>query len=76
MSPSGTYWNGSVFLGTAETFNTATGTAAWTWTAPALTTNGVYTVDVVATDNVGNDESPRRPASSTTRRLRRSVRSR
>ena len=74
--PAGNYWNGSVFLGATETFNTATGTAAWTWTAPALTTNGIYTVHVVATDNVGNVEAPRRPASSTTRRRRHSARSR
>ena len=55
--PAGNYWNGTTFLGASESFNTATGTTAWTWTAPALTTNGTYTVHVVATDNVGNVET-------------------
>ena len=55
--PTGAYWNGATFLGASETFSTATGTNAWTWTAPSLTTNGTYTVHVVATDNVGNVEA-------------------
>ena len=55
--PSGNYWNGTSFAAAGETFNTATGTAAWTWTAPALSTNGSYTVHVVATDNVANVEA-------------------
>jgi hypothetical protein len=54
QDPAGNYWNGSAFSGAVETFNTATGTTAWSWTAPALTTNGTYTVHVRATDNVGN----------------------
>ena len=55
--PTGAYWNGTSFLGSSETFTTATGTSAWTWTAPSLTTNGTYTAHVVSTDNVGNVES-------------------
>ena len=54
--PNGNYYNGSIFTGAAETFNNATGTTSWTWTAPSLTTNGTYTVHVVSTDNVGNVE--------------------
>ncbi|HEY6962876.1 MAG TPA: invasin domain 3-containing protein, partial [Gaiellaceae bacterium] len=55
--PNGNYWNGSIFTGTTETFNTATGTTSWTWTAPSLTTNGTYTVHVVSTDKVNNVEA-------------------
>ncbi|MES1247893.1 MAG: invasin domain 3-containing protein, partial [Actinomycetota bacterium] len=52
--PNGNYWNGSTFSGASETFNNATVGAGWTWTGPGLSTNGTYTVHLVATDNVGN----------------------
>ncbi|HVC87411.1 MAG TPA: Ig-like domain-containing protein [Gaiellaceae bacterium] len=62
--PTGNYWNGVTFAGTSENLRTASfGSGSWSYDgtsndAPSsLTTNGTYTVHVVATDNVGNQTS-------------------
>ena len=57
-----TYWNGSSFSGTTETFNAATlgspnaGSTGWGY-AFALPADGSYTVHVQATDTFGNAQS-------------------
>ena len=51
-----TYWNGSIFTGTTETFNLATGTTSWNYPF-ALPADGSYTVHVQTADTVGNAQT-------------------
>ncbi|HEX3805677.1 MAG TPA: Ig-like domain-containing protein [Gaiellaceae bacterium] len=62
--PSGNYWNSGAFGSATESLQNVTyGGGTWSYDhatngAPSsLTTNGTYTVHVVATDNVGNKTS-------------------
>ncbi|HVP75536.1 MAG TPA: invasin domain 3-containing protein, partial [Gaiellaceae bacterium] len=62
--PNGQYWNAGAFSSGIERMQNATASAGtWSYSngvngAPAgLTTNGVYTVHIVLTDNVGNQTS-------------------
>ncbi|HEV7640735.1 MAG TPA: Ig-like domain-containing protein, partial [Gaiellaceae bacterium] len=55
--PTGKYWNGASWVVQAEAVSwQTTGFAApnWTWTSPAVSVNGTYTVHVRATDQAGN----------------------
>ncbi|HEY7280951.1 MAG TPA: Ig-like domain-containing protein, partial [Actinomycetota bacterium] len=61
-SSDGTYWNGSAFSGSTETFDAATlgspGAASTTWAyALSLPADGSYVVHVQTTDTAGNAET-------------------
>jgi hypothetical protein len=57
---SGNYWNGASFSSAAQVWNLASGTASWSYAFPAANfpADGTYTVEVRATDNALNVQSP------------------
>jgi len=50
------YWNGSIWTASAS-WNNASGTTAWTYTMPALTSGRQYQVTAKATDTLGNADT-------------------
>ncbi len=57
---SGNYWNGTSFSSAAPVWNLASGTTSWSYAFPAANfpADGTYTVEVRATDNALNVQSP------------------
>ncbi|MFZ2777675.1 MAG: fibronectin type III domain-containing protein, partial [Candidatus Moraniibacteriota bacterium] len=53
-----TWYNGSTFSDSSETWQAASGTTSWTYTAPAWTHNHQYLIRAKAIDTISNEEIP------------------
>ncbi|MFZ2778643.1 MAG: fibronectin type III domain-containing protein, partial [Candidatus Moraniibacteriota bacterium] len=53
-----TWYNGSTFGDSSETWQSASGTTSWTYTAPTWTHNHQYLIRAKAIDTISNEEIP------------------